>query len=221
MLKQYKPETLLLSLFAATCLTAYCSGRLAFFLIIPPQLLPGLAALIATFWYLGRRFKELASWYTIVRRISVVSLCFGIGFLPVAFGDSYFVIGRRHHIANLFTQELIDEIRQTLPKKIPEGNDGFFFKLTAEDLPAAVGKTGWGFPGHIRCTIDPKTREPAITLTWGGALIAHHGIVITKDLIPPEGYPWHSTNEKGETVGHYDHRFYPFLSGAYIFTDEN
>jgi hypothetical protein len=93
--------------------------------------------------------------------------------------------------------------------------------LLDADLPAAVGGTFWGMPGHASCGFNKEGKLDSVNLTWGGALIAHHGLVISEEEIPFRGTGFHFTDERGQDIVNYPERYYPLYPGAYIFIDEN
>lgn len=213
---------ILAGLVLLAAVTSYASGRWAFFpLMLPPVLLPVFLSLIATLFVLVPRKGDASIWNRWFVRLAVVVLCWAFLCWPLSLGDGYFEMGRRAHIRSLFTPELIAELRGAAAKLSARKAEIGGVKLSDADLPAAVGGTGWGMPGHASCGFNKEGRLSSVHLTWGGALISHHGLVISDEEIPFRGTGFHFTDERGQDMVYYTERYYPLYPGSYIFIDEN
>jgi hypothetical protein len=76
-------------------------------------------------------------------------------------------------------------------------------------------------PGHASCGFNEQGKLASVHLTWGSALVSHHGLVITGEEIPFRGFGWHSEDAQGRDVVTYTERYYPLYPGSYILIDEN
>jgi len=204
-----------------TAFTSYASGRWAFFLIVPPVLIPAFLSLIASVFVLVPCRGDASIWNRWFVRIAALILCWFFLCLPLYLGDGYFEMGRRAHIRSLFTPELIAELRDTVSKLSSRKDQYNSVRLSNADLPPAISGTFWGMPGHASCGFNKEGKLSSVNLTWGSALISHHGLVISDKEIPFHGYGYHFTDEQGRDIVDYPERYYPLYPGSYIFIDEN
>ncbi len=212
---------ILAGLVLLTAATSYAGGRWAFFpLMLPPVLLPVFLSLIATLFVLVPRRGDASIWNRWFVRLPVVVLCWSFLCLPSYLDDGYFEMGRRAHIRSLFTPELIAELRGTVSKMSARKGEFGSVDLSDADLPAEVGGTFWGMPGHASCRFNKEGKLSSVNLTWGSALVAHHGLVISDKEIPFRGTGFHITKQ-GQDLVYYPKRYYPLYPGSYIFIDEN
>ena len=214
---------LLAVLVLATAATAYSTGRWAFFLPMgPPVLIPGFLSLVASLLLLVPGTGDSSFWNRWHTRLGALGLCWLFVMAPSLAGDGFFEIGRRAHIRSFVSPELIAEIRTSASKlsariKSPFGD----VILSRADLPQAVGSTAWRFPGQASCTFDGAGRLTSVDLIWGGAPIAHHGLVISDEHIPFHGEGYHGTDDQGRDIVEYPRRYYPLYPGSYILIDEH
>ncbi len=204
-----------------TAFTAYASGRWGFFFIVPPEFIPAFLTLLAAVGMLLPCRSAVPFWKRWMIRIAALAACWFFLRLPSYWGDGYFEMGRRDHIRSLFTPELIAELRGTASKLSARKDEFGSVDLSDADLPAAVGGTFWGMPGHASCGFNKEGKLSSVHLTWGAALIAHHGLVISDEEIPFRGFGFHFTDEHGQDIVYYPERYYPLYPGSYIFMDEN
>ncbi|MGV3659184.1 MAG: hypothetical protein ACO1TE_03345 [Prosthecobacter sp.] len=206
-----------------TAFTSYASGRGYFELIVPPVLIPAFLTLLAAVWVLLPCRTGGPWWKRWMIRVAALAGCLFFLGLPayVEPGIGYFEMGRRDHIRSLFTPELIAELRASVSKLSARRDKQGSVDLSAADLPPAVARTPWGAPGHAYCSFDEQDRLASVVLTWGGALIAHHGLVISDEQIPPRGYGYHGPGDQGEDIVVYTEHYYPLYPGSYVFIDDN
>lgn len=204
-----------------TAATAYSSGRWAFFLIVPPVLIPAFLSLIASVLLLVPRTGDSSFWNHWHTRFGALGLCWLFLMAPSLASDGFFEMGRRAHIRSLFSPELISEVRTAASKLSARKSQSGYVRLSPADLPAAVGSTAWRFPGHASCAFDGAGRLTSVDLTWGGALISHHGLVISDEDIPFHGEGYHSTDDQGRDTVEYPRRYYPLYPGSYILIDDH
>jgi len=213
--------SLLAVLVLVTAATAYSSGRWAFFLIVPPVIIPAFLSLVASLLLLVPRTGDSSFWNRWHTRFSALGLCWLFLMAPFLAGDGFFEIGRRAHIRSLFSPELIAELRASASKLSARKSQFGDVSLSPADLPLAVGSTAWRFPGHASCAFDDAGRLTSVYLTWGGALIAHHGLVISDEHIPLNGEGYHFTDDQGKDIVEHPRRYYPLYLGSYILIDDH
>ncbi len=212
---------ILASLVLITAATAYVSGRWAFFLIVPPVIIPALLALFVSLVVVVPRRGDSSVWNQRYFRFSALALCWLLLLLPSFFGDGYFEMGRRAHVRSLFSAELVADVRVAASKLAARKNQFGRVTLTDADLPSAVGETSWRFPDDASCSFDDESRLTSVDLIWGGGLISHHGIVISDEQIPFHGSGMHFTDDQGRDIVEYAHRYYPHHPGSYILIDDH
>ena len=212
---------ILAALVLITAATAYVSGRWAFFLIVPPVIIPRLLALFMSLVVVVPRSGDSSVWNQRYFRFSSLAVCWLLLLLPSFFGDGYFEMGRRAHVRSLFSAELVADVRVAASKLAARKDQFGSVTLTAADLPAAVGGTSWRFPGHASCTFDDENKLTFVDLIWGGALISHHGIVISDEPIPFHGSGMHFTDDQGRDIVEYPQRYFPHHPGSYILIDDH
>ncbi len=209
------------ALSVTTCAVAYLTGRYGFSLPIPPVVPAFLLYLTVTCLYLIASIDVTRSWKGWIGTLLLTGGMFMAVCLPSVLGDGYLEMGRRAHIKSIFSQDVINDIKTRVRQIAVSGTRGTEGELTADDLPSVVSESGWRFPGHASFAYEPATQKVHVRLDWGGALIAHHGILITDEVIPFEGYPTHSEDENGKTIETYSQKYYPWVEGSYIVIDEN
>lgn len=212
---------LLAALVLVTAGTAYSSGRWAFFLYDPPVLIPAFLSLLASLLLLVPRTGDSSFWNRWHTRFGALGLCWLFLMAPSLTGDGFFEMGRRAHIRSLFTPDLIAEVVASASKLSSRKSQFGSVRLAPADLPLAVGSTAWRFPGFASCTFDDAGRLTSVDLTWGSALISHHGLVISDEQIPFHGEGYHFTDDQGRDIVEYPRRYFPLYPGSYILIDEN
>jgi hypothetical protein len=210
---------ILAALVLITAATAYVSGRWAFFLIVPPMIIPGLLALFVSLVVVVPRTGDSSVWNQRYFRFSSLAFCWLLLLLPSLFGDGYFQMGRRAHVRSLFSAELVADVRVAASKLAARKDQFGRVTLTDADLPSAVGGTSWRFPGNASCSFDEESRLTSVELIWGGALISHHGIVISDEPVPFHGSGMHFTEDQGRDIIEYAQRYYLHRPGSYILID--
>ncbi len=206
---------------AATCLMAYLDGRFAFPLGLPSVVFGFLAYIIFLGIYLIRTFAKKHAGRARVVRLAVAGLTFLLISLPALVDDGYLEMGRRDHVRSIFTPAVLTDLTQRVREHAakPENKQKHFpLDLKKADLPAAVSASAWRVP-RVDYRIEGDDGPVTIYVTWGGALTAHHGLVITNEKIPHRGYPVYA-GDSGKQEYYYQ-RYYPLCEGAYIFIDEN
>lgn len=204
-----------------TAFTSYATGRWGYFLPLPPVLIPAFLSLLAALWVLLPCRDGGSFWKRWLIRLAALAGCWLFLRLPSYMDDGYLEMGSRAHIRSLFTPELIAELRGSVSKLSARKNEFGSVDLSDADLPAAVGGTPWGMPGHASCGFNKEGKLASVHLTWGSALISHHGLVISDEEIPFRGYGYHFTDEHGKDLVFYTEQYYPLYPGSYIFIDEN
>jgi hypothetical protein len=203
-----------------TAFISYASGRWGFFLPLPPVLIPAFLSLLAAVWVLLPCRDGGPFWKRWLIRLAALAGCWLFLRLPSYMDDGYLEMGRRAHIRSLFTPELITELREAVSKLSARKDERGNVRVTAADLPPAVCATTWGEPGGASCGFNEQDGLQSVTLTWGSALTAHHGFVISDEEIPFHGFGYHITKH-GQDIVYYPERYYPLYPGSYIFIDEN
>ncbi|GEP42863.1 hypothetical protein BGE01nite_21540 [Brevifollis gellanilyticus] len=208
---------------------AYVDGRFFFPLrILPSALVGGLIYLLFLGYYVIKSFSKDSRSLVRVKRCLFAGLSFLVISLPNFVDDGYYEMGLRDHVKSLFSPKLIADVKQRVRAfaEIPENAQRREPRSPgAEDLPSEVAASAWGFPGHVSYTIQGPEEPLTISLTWGGGLIGHHGLLITNEEIPSKGYPSHGgdDNDEAHDFERFNpfERYYPLGEGAYIFIDEN
>lgn len=204
-----------------TAATAYSSGRWAFSLMVPPQAIPAFLSLVASLLLLVPRTGDSSFWNRWHTRFGMLGLCWLFLIAPSLADDGFFKMGRRAHIRSLFSPELIAEVKASASKLSARKSYFGVVSLSPSDLPLAVGSTTWGFPGDASCAFDDAGRLTSVDLTWGGGLIAHHGLVISDKQIPLNGEGFHFTDDQGRDIVEHPQRYYPLYPGSYILIDNH
>lgn len=212
---------ILIVLTLTTVSTAYVSGRWNWFVIIPPVIIPACLMLITSLLVICPRHGDASAWNQRLVRFSALALCWLVALLPSLMGDGYFEMGRRAHIRSLFSPELVAEVRAAASKLSTKKTEFGSVRLSDGDLPKAIGDSPSRFPGYASCTFDAQGELSSVFLIWGGALVSHHGLLITDKQIPFYGHPTHSTDDRGQVVAEYYQRYYPLYPGSYILIDEH
>lgn len=201
-----------------TAFTAYAGGRWAVLFLIPPVFIPAFLWLLAALWVLLPCRDGGPFWKRWLLRLAALAGCLAFLWLPFFMGDGYYEMGLRAHIRSLFTPELIAELRGTVSKLSARKDEHGYVRLKATDLPPAVCATAWGTPGGASCSFDEKGGLKSVQLTWGSALISHHGLVISDEPIPFRGTGFHGGDQD---MVYYTEWYYPLHPGSYIYIDEN
>lgn len=205
----------------ATCGVAYSMGRYAMFDPIPAVIPAFLLYVAAVVCYLIAALVVTRSWRGWVSTLLLAGASFALIRIPSWFGDGYFEMGRRAHIKSIFTPDVVNDIKARVRSMAISGTRGTDGELEPDDMPFVVSESAWRFPGYASFSYEPSTQKTVIQFDWGGALIAHHGIIITDEVIPFRGYPTHAEDENGNDVEMYSKRYYPWVEGSYIVIDEN
>ena len=191
------------------------------FLMVPPVVPTFLLYLVTSVVYLIVSVGAKRSGKPLGRTLWLTVGSFTVVCLPSLVGDGYFEMGRRAHIKSIFSHEMVRDIKMRVHQIAVSGGRGNEGELTPRDLPSVVSQSPWRFPGYAWFFYEPSTQKVRVWLDWGGALIAHHGILITDEVMPFGGYPTHSEDENGNTVETYSQKYYPWVEGSYIVIDEN
>lgn len=166
-----------------TCWLSYYGGREAFMpLLMPPGLLPALATLALLLLYLGLALRRPIVWTSLLGRLCIAALVPLLFKMPGFFGDSYYDMGRREHVRRIANQQVVDEVRRLVARKLV-AEDGALGSINPNELPVALSAGGWRSPGTGWHNRDAATGRTEIHLTWGSALVFHHGLVI---IDPPD-----------------------------------
>jgi hypothetical protein len=196
---------------AATCFGSYYGGRyLVLPLLLPPGLVPGLVTLAAMVLLVMFGVSRPVRPLSLVLRIVVAVGIYAVLSYPSRSGDGYFDMGRRAHVRDVITPEVVAHLRSVVAAKIVPSQLSDGGSLSDADLPMAVSMSAWRSPGFMHYRHDPKLNRTEIDLVWGGALIFHHGVLIVS---PPDaaGPEKDSTYKTIETL-------YP---GVFIYNDWN
>lgn len=209
---------ILASLVVLSVVSAYASGRWNLS-IVPTFLIPSALTIVGSFFVLVPHPRDSSLWNRWPTRLSLLALVWLLLLLPSLRGDGYFEMGRRAHIRSLFTPELIAEVRETALKQSAQKDYFDSVVLSQSDLPAAVGNSAWLFPDRATCFFDPQGRLASVCLTWGGGLLSRHGLILSDEQIPFQGFGEHFTDDQGRDIEVYTTHYFPLYPGSYILMD--
>jgi hypothetical protein len=113
-------------------------------------------------------------------RFLILAFALVAPFFGVGFADD---LGLRHHIESVCSAETIEKLRHLAFENSKYPNDGrYIIDLERNELPIELGGSPWGLPGHaqIRLGGPADNHYHYVVLSWGGALIGHHELVVFK-----------------------------------------
>jgi hypothetical protein len=193
---------------ATTCFASYFGGRdLIIPLLLPPGTLPVLVTILALLLFVAFDFTWPPPLGKLAVKSALILAIYWVLNFPSNRGDGYFAMGRRAHVKAVFTPEAIAHIRSIVTTQIASNPTEEFGHVEMANLPSLISESAWGLPGSISFRHEQKSKRTVIELSWGGPLIAHHGLVIVD---PPE------TEGPKKDLSYYQivEELYP---GAYIF----
>lgn len=94
--------------------------------------------------------------------------------------------GLRHHIQSVSSAETIQKLRHLAFENSKYPNDGrYIIDLERNELPARLGDSPWGLPGHAQIRLGGPADQHYyyVLLSWGGALVGHHELVVFKQPV--------------------------------------